>query len=162
MQRLCVYVIFFFVFYREAAGVYSLHFHRQHADDEEREAECPCQHARSVQAATTDERDEGGDGKTGEFASKTESEAVGTLTNVHSNCLSSLPLLFSSPHLSQRKVGPDGFPIFNLFVRTNQGAKIWYPCGSFKGDEVSNRCSPLKAFRPLSLLTTTAFLNFNF
>jgi len=38
---------------------------------------------------------------------------------------------------NQRKVGADGFPIFNLFVRTNEGAGIWYPCGGFKGDERS-------------------------
>mmetsp|Transcript_11816 Transcript_11816/g.17715 ORF Transcript_11816/g.17715 Transcript_11816/m.17715 type:complete len:213 (+) Transcript_11816:102-740(+) len=32
--------------------------------------------------------------------------------------------------------GADGFPIFNLFVRTKR-ANMWYPCGSFKGDERS-------------------------
>eukprot|EP00339_Tiarina_fusa_P015998 CAMPEP_0117059202 /NCGR_PEP_ID=MMETSP0472-20121206/41118_1 /TAXON_ID=693140 ORGANISM="Tiarina fusus, Strain LIS" /NCGR_SAMPLE_ID=MMETSP0472 /ASSEMBLY_ACC=CAM_ASM_000603 /LENGTH=204 /DNA_ID=CAMNT_0004776807 /DNA_START=78 /DNA_END=692 /DNA_ORIENTATION=- len=32
--------------------------------------------------------------------------------------------------------GADGFPIFNLFVRTKR-QNIWYPCGSFKGDERS-------------------------
>lgn len=32
--------------------------------------------------------------------------------------------------------GADGFPVFNLFVRTTT-QKIWYPCGSFKGDERS-------------------------
>jgi len=32
--------------------------------------------------------------------------------------------------------GEDGFPVFNLFVRT-KAKKIWYPCGSFKGDERS-------------------------
>lgn len=32
--------------------------------------------------------------------------------------------------------GADGFPVFNLFVRTKT-QKIWYPCGSFKGDERS-------------------------
>lgn len=32
--------------------------------------------------------------------------------------------------------GADGFPVFNLFVRT-KSQKIWYPCGSFKGDERS-------------------------
>jgi len=34
------------------------------------------------------------------------------------------------------KPGADGFPVFNLFVRTKT-QKIWYPCGSFKGDERS-------------------------
>jgi len=34
------------------------------------------------------------------------------------------------------RVGEDGFPVFNLFVRTTT-QKIWYPCGSFKGDERS-------------------------
>ena len=32
--------------------------------------------------------------------------------------------------------GDDGFPVFNLFVRTKK-ANMWYPCGSFKGDERS-------------------------
>ena len=32
--------------------------------------------------------------------------------------------------------GADGLPIFNLFVRTKR-ANVWYPCGSFKGDERS-------------------------
>mmetsp|Transcript_18320 Transcript_18320/g.29662 ORF Transcript_18320/g.29662 Transcript_18320/m.29662 type:complete len:217 (+) Transcript_18320:131-781(+) len=32
--------------------------------------------------------------------------------------------------------GPDGFPVFNLFVRTEL-KNMWYPCGSFKGDEKS-------------------------
>lgn len=36
-----------------------------------------------------------------------------------------------------QKPGADGFPIFNLFVRTKR-ANMWYPCGSFKGDERSN------------------------
>lgn len=31
----------------------------------------------------------------------------------------------------------DGKPVFNLFVRSKQGAQMWYPCGSFKGDERS-------------------------
>jgi len=34
------------------------------------------------------------------------------------------------------KQGADGLPVFNLFVRTKI-AKMWYPCGSFKGDERS-------------------------
>ena len=34
------------------------------------------------------------------------------------------------------QVGADGFPVFNLFVRT-PAQKLWYPCGSFKGDERS-------------------------
>eukprot|EP00538_Stauroneis_constricta_P007189 CAMPEP_0119557612 /NCGR_PEP_ID=MMETSP1352-20130426/9234_1 /TAXON_ID=265584 /ORGANISM="Stauroneis constricta, Strain CCMP1120" /LENGTH=216 /DNA_ID=CAMNT_0007604749 /DNA_START=23 /DNA_END=673 /DNA_ORIENTATION=- len=34
------------------------------------------------------------------------------------------------------KAGPDGLPVFNLFVRTKR-ANMWYPCGSFKGDERS-------------------------
>ena len=32
--------------------------------------------------------------------------------------------------------GEDGLPVFNLFVRTKK-ANMWYPCGSFKGDERS-------------------------
>mmetsp|Transcript_93227 Transcript_93227/g.268443 ORF Transcript_93227/g.268443 Transcript_93227/m.268443 type:complete len:206 (-) Transcript_93227:15-632(-) len=32
--------------------------------------------------------------------------------------------------------GSDGLPVFNLFVRTKR-QNIWYPCGSFKGDERS-------------------------
>lgn len=32
--------------------------------------------------------------------------------------------------------GTDGLPVFNLFVRTKR-QNIWYPCGSFKGDERS-------------------------
>lgn len=32
--------------------------------------------------------------------------------------------------------GDDGLPVFNLFVRTKIG-NVWYPCGSFKGDEKS-------------------------
>lgn len=35
-----------------------------------------------------------------------------------------------------QKAGEDGFPVFNLFVRSRL-ANIWYPCGSFKGDERS-------------------------
>lgn len=30
----------------------------------------------------------------------------------------------------------DGLPVFNLFVRTKK-ANMWYPCGSFKGDDRS-------------------------
>jgi len=32
--------------------------------------------------------------------------------------------------------GSDGFPVFNLYVRSPT-QKLWYPCGSFKGDERS-------------------------
>ena len=32
--------------------------------------------------------------------------------------------------------GDDGLPVFNLFVRTKV-ANVWYPCGSFKGDDRS-------------------------
>lgn len=32
--------------------------------------------------------------------------------------------------------GADGLPVFNLFVRSKV-AEVWYPCGSFKGDEKS-------------------------
>jgi len=32
----------------------------------------------------------------------------------------------------------DGKPVFNLFVRSKKGSQIWYPCGSFKGDERSS------------------------
>jgi len=38
--------------------------------------------------------------------------------------------------MAASKPGSDGFPVFNLFVRTKT-QKIWYPCGSFKGDERS-------------------------
>jgi len=38
--------------------------------------------------------------------------------------------------MAASKPGADGFPVFNLFVRTKT-QKIWYPCGSFKGDERS-------------------------
>lgn len=38
--------------------------------------------------------------------------------------------------MAASKPGADGFPVFNLFVRTTT-QKIWYPCGSFKGDERS-------------------------
>ncbi|KAL3804178.1 hypothetical protein HJC23_013697 [Cyclotella cryptica] len=38
--------------------------------------------------------------------------------------------------IESQTVGKDGLPVFNLYVRT--GLKnIWYPCGSFKGDEKS-------------------------
>jgi hypothetical protein len=37
---------------------------------------------------------------------------------------------------ASRNVGEDGFPVFNLFVQTDS-AQVWYPCGSFKGDERS-------------------------
>merc|ERR1719223_194831 len=39
-------------------------------------------------------------------------------------------------YLASRKVGADGLPIFNLFVRTSR-KNMWYPCGTFKGDESS-------------------------
>mmetsp|Transcript_49589 Transcript_49589/g.57904 ORF Transcript_49589/g.57904 Transcript_49589/m.57904 type:complete len:224 (+) Transcript_49589:55-726(+) len=32
--------------------------------------------------------------------------------------------------------GPDGLPVFNMFVRS-KSAKVWYPCGSFRGDDGS-------------------------
>mmetsp|Transcript_6078 Transcript_6078/g.17268 ORF Transcript_6078/g.17268 Transcript_6078/m.17268 type:complete len:184 (+) Transcript_6078:147-698(+) len=32
--------------------------------------------------------------------------------------------------------GDDGLPVFNLYVRS-KSQKIWYPCGSFKGDDRS-------------------------
>jgi len=38
--------------------------------------------------------------------------------------------------MAASRPGADGFPVFNLFVRTKT-QKIWYPCGSFKGDERS-------------------------
>lgn len=38
--------------------------------------------------------------------------------------------------ISATKAGDDGLPVFNLFVRTKK-AKVWYPCGSFKGDNRS-------------------------
>jgi len=38
--------------------------------------------------------------------------------------------------MAASRPGEDGFPVFNLFVRTKT-KKIWYPCGSFKGDERS-------------------------
>lgn len=48
------------------------------------------------------------------------------------------------------KPGEDGFPVFNLFVRTKT-QKIWYPCGSFKGDERSAALS--KSFSEGGLLS---------
>lgn len=38
--------------------------------------------------------------------------------------------------MDSQTAGPDGFPVFNLFVRTEL-KNMWYPCGSFKGDEKS-------------------------
>lgn len=38
--------------------------------------------------------------------------------------------------MDAQKPGADGLPVFNLFVRT-QRANMWYPCGSFKGDDRS-------------------------
>lgn len=38
--------------------------------------------------------------------------------------------------ISASKPGDDGLPVFNLFVRTKV-ANVWYPCGSFKGDNRS-------------------------
>jgi len=38
--------------------------------------------------------------------------------------------------MDSQMAGPDGFPVFNLFVRTEL-KNMWYPCGSFKGDEKS-------------------------
>ena len=38
--------------------------------------------------------------------------------------------------MAASKPGDDGLPIFNLFVRTKV-ANVWYPCGSFKGDDRS-------------------------
>ncbi|GMH62321.1 hypothetical protein TrRE_jg5368, partial [Triparma retinervis] len=37
--------------------------------------------------------------------------------------------------IEAQSVGPDGIPIFNMFVKSASGAGMWYPCGSFKGDE---------------------------
>jgi hypothetical protein len=33
-------------------------------------------------------------------------------------------------------MGADGLPVFNLYVR-GSAKNMWYPCGSFKGDEKS-------------------------
>ncbi|KAL9179046.1 hypothetical protein ACHAXT_000088 [Thalassiosira profunda] len=38
--------------------------------------------------------------------------------------------------MESQMAGPDGLPVFNLFVRTPL-KNMWYPCGSFKGDEKS-------------------------
>eukprot|EP00980_Cylindrotheca_fusiformis_P008396 scaffold1775_cov83-Cylindrotheca_fusiformis.AAC.5 len=38
--------------------------------------------------------------------------------------------------MAAQKPGSDGLPVFNLFVRTKR-ANVWYPCGSFKGDDRS-------------------------
>lgn len=38
--------------------------------------------------------------------------------------------------MEAQKPGEDGFPVFNLYVRTKR-ANMWYPCGSFKGDDRS-------------------------
>lgn len=39
--------------------------------------------------------------------------------------------------MEAQRPGPDGLPVFNLFVRSPR-ANMWYPCGSFKGDERSS------------------------
>jgi hypothetical protein len=31
--------------------------------------------------------------------------------------------------------GPEGVPIFNIYVRSPNGARQWFPCGSFAGDQ---------------------------
>mmetsp|Transcript_6099 Transcript_6099/g.8901 ORF Transcript_6099/g.8901 Transcript_6099/m.8901 type:complete len:212 (+) Transcript_6099:139-774(+) len=31
----------------------------------------------------------------------------------------------------------DGKPVFNMYVKSKTGSGMWYPCGSFKGDERS-------------------------
>mmetsp|Transcript_3827 Transcript_3827/g.5016 ORF Transcript_3827/g.5016 Transcript_3827/m.5016 type:complete len:220 (-) Transcript_3827:132-791(-) len=41
-----------------------------------------------------------------------------------------------SQMMDAQKPGADGLPVFNLFVRTPR-ANMWYPCGSFKGDDKS-------------------------
>jgi len=38
--------------------------------------------------------------------------------------------------IAASKPGSDGLPVFNLFVRSKK-QKMWYPCGSFKGDDRS-------------------------
>jgi len=38
--------------------------------------------------------------------------------------------------MAASRMGEDGLPVFNLFVRTPT-ANMWYPCGSFKGDDRS-------------------------
>jgi len=37
---------------------------------------------------------------------------------------------------ANQKAGADGLPVFNLYVRTSM-KNMWYPCGSFKGDDKS-------------------------
>ncbi|GMH86358.1 hypothetical protein TL16_g10513 [Triparma laevis f. inornata] len=38
--------------------------------------------------------------------------------------------------MAANEVGADGIPVFNMFVKSGKtGGSIWYPCGSFKGDE---------------------------
>merc|ERR1719506_1212495 len=37
--------------------------------------------------------------------------------------------------IEAQSVGADGIPIFNMYVKSSKGAGMWYPCGSFKGDE---------------------------
>ena len=37
--------------------------------------------------------------------------------------------------MAAQSVGSDGIPIFNMYVKSQGGGGIWYPCGSFKGDE---------------------------
>lgn len=51
--------------------------------------------------------------------------------------------------IAASKPGDDGLPVFNLFVRTKT-QKLWYPCGSFKGDERSAALS--KAWSEGSML----------
>eukprot|EP00574_Skeletonema_japonicum_P009927 CAMPEP_0201718156 /NCGR_PEP_ID=MMETSP0593-20130828/3722_1 /ASSEMBLY_ACC=CAM_ASM_000672 /TAXON_ID=267983 /ORGANISM="Skeletonema japonicum, Strain CCMP2506" /LENGTH=214 /DNA_ID=CAMNT_0048208375 /DNA_START=45 /DNA_END=689 /DNA_ORIENTATION=- len=38
--------------------------------------------------------------------------------------------------MDSQRMGSDGLPVFNLYVRTSL-KNMWYPCGSFKGDEKS-------------------------
>mmetsp|Transcript_8638 Transcript_8638/g.12958 ORF Transcript_8638/g.12958 Transcript_8638/m.12958 type:complete len:214 (+) Transcript_8638:79-720(+) len=38
--------------------------------------------------------------------------------------------------MDSQRMGADGLPVFNLYVRTSL-KNMWYPCGSFKGDEKS-------------------------
>lgn len=37
--------------------------------------------------------------------------------------------------LEAQSVGADGIPVFNMFVKSGGPSGMWYPCGSFKGDE---------------------------
>lgn len=39
--------------------------------------------------------------------------------------------------MEAQRPGADGFPVFNLYIRSPKG-NMWYPCGSFKGDERSS------------------------